>query len=442
MTERDLHRAAVPYKDNSRARFRKKIVSVSGIAITMSSSIEPYKISVSASQIRELNEKLDGARFPDELDAAEWDLGAPLADVQRLTKFWRHNFDWRKTEQKLNELPHFVTSIQCEGYESLKVHFLHKKSPVKGAVPLLFVHGWPGSFMEATKIIDSLSSESAGQVSFDVVAPSLPNFGLSEGTKRRGFAFEQYAETLNKLMLRLGYDQYVTQGGDWGYTITRTLSLLYPQHCKATHLNMDAGTKPTFLKHPILAVKAMLWPYSEREKQGFARSEWFSKEGYGYNLLHATKPQTVGYGLTDSPVALLAWIYEKLHDWTDSYPWTDQEICTWISIYWFSTAGPAASCRIYHEKGRSGPWGQRLTSDQVRAWQSGVKIGISHFPRDISVLPSTWTRTIGNCVFEREHASGGHFAAWERPLELMADVREMFGKGGGAYGVIEGRSGY
>lgn len=407
----------------------------------MSTSIERYTIAVPEPDIQKLNDKLDSATFPDELDDAGWDMGAPLSDIQRLTKYWRHEFNWRNAEEKLNKLPHFVTSIQCEGYESLKIHFLHKKSTAKHAIPLVFVHGWPGNFLEATKIINSLSSAEDGQVSFHVVAPSLPNYGFSEGTKKRGFAIDQYAETVHKLMLRLGYTEYVTQGGDWGWSITRAMSLLYPQHCKATHLNMDVGAAPTFLKHPLLAVEAALRPWSERERKGVARGQWFDKEGFGYNLQQRTKPQTLGYGLADSPVALLAWIYEKLHDWTDSYPWTDEEVCTWISIYWFSTAGPAASCRIYHETGRSGPWGERLTRDQLKQWQP-VKIGLSHFPQDLHVLPSTWTRTLGNCVFEKDHTSGGHFAAWERPAELVSDLREMFGKGGGAYGVVDGQDGY
>jgi len=408
----------------------------------MSSSIEPYQISIPESRIAELNNKLDQAHFPDELEAAEWDLGAPLADVKRLTKYWRDGFSWRKAEEKLNQLPHFATSIQCEGYENLKIHFLHKKSNIKGAIPLLFVHGWPGNFLEVTKIMDALTNPAEGQIAFDLIAPSLPNYGFSEGTKKRGFSINQYAETCHKLMIRLGYNQYVTQGGDWGYNITRALSILYPDHAKATHFNMDSGKAPEFLKNPFLAAENALKPLSKREKDGVARSEWFKKEGFGYNLLHRTKPQTIGYALADSPVALLAWIYEKLHDWTDSYPWTDEEVCTWISIYWFSTAGPAANVRIYYEFGRSGFWGQRLSRDQILQWQSTVKIGISHFPKDISVMRSTWTRTVGNCVFERDHPTGGHFAAWERPDEIVGDLREMFGKGGGAYNVVHGRSGY
>lgn len=190
----------------------------------MSSPIKPYQISIPDSQIRDLHERLERTRFPDELESVDWDLGAPLADIQRLAKFWRDDFSWRRAEEQLNRLPHFTTTIQAEGYESLKIHFLHCKSNVKGAIPLLFVHGWPGNFLEATKILDSLTSASNGQVSFDVVAPSLPNFGFSEGTKKRGFSIEQHAETLHKLMLQLGYEQYVTQGGKLLFLFLLTVS--------------------------------------------------------------------------------------------------------------------------------------------------------------------------------------------------------------------------
>lgn len=179
----------------------------------MSTAIESYRISIPDERIADLNSRLDNARFPDELEAAEWDLGAPLGDVKRLTEYWRNSFSWRKAEERLNNLPHFVTPIQCDGYETLKIHFLHKKSNVKGAIPLIFVHGWPGNFLEVTKIIDQLTSPADGKVAFDVVAPSLPNYGFSEGSQKRGFSIDQYAETCHKLMLRLGYDEYVTQGG-------------------------------------------------------------------------------------------------------------------------------------------------------------------------------------------------------------------------------------
>jgi hypothetical protein len=218
---------------------------------------------------------------------------------------------------------------------------------------------------------------------------------------------------------------------------------MYPQHCRATHLNMNTGSAPSFLTNPVLAAQHAVTPYTKREHDGRARSEWFMKQGYGYNVEQSTKPQTLGYALADSPVACLAWIYEKLHDWADAYPWTDDEICTWISIYWFSVAGPAASVRIYYETvhnvdGRP----DKLDHAKMQSWSPGVKLGFSHFPMDLMVLPSTWVRTQGETVFEKAHENGGHFAAWERPTWIVEDVREMFGKKGGAYNVIKGLTGY
>ncbi|KAI1769010.1 alpha/beta-hydrolase [Hypoxylon sp. FL1150] len=407
--------------------------------------IKPFTIAIDDHQLKDLKTRLTLAKFPDELDEAGWDMGAPLADVKRLTKHWLQSYNWRRAETELNKLPHFVTDIQCEGYEPLSIHFIHVRSKVQGAIPLLFIHGWPGHFQEVPKILKPLTEGGDGvkYPAFDIIAPSLPNFGFSQGTKKRGFALEQYAETMNKLMLKLGYKEYVTQGGDWGCHISRALAHLYPKYCKATHLNMDSANAPEYLKNPILALQHAVTPYNKREHHGIDRSRWFEVEGHGYNVEQSTKPQTLGYALADSPVACLAWIYEKLHDWTDSYPWTDDEVCTWVSIYWFSAAGPAASVRIYYETnhnvdGRKG----KIDRYKIREWTSGVKLGFSHFPMDIAVRPSTWVRTLGNVVFEKEHDSGGHFAAWERPDDIVTDVREMFGKGGGAFGVVKGATGY
>ncbi len=202
---------------------------------------------------------------------------------------------------------------------------------------------------------------------------------------------------------------------------------------------MDHGSAPKWLTMPFAAAKHAITPYTEREKKGLARSKWFMDEGSGYRHEQSTKPQTLGYAFADSPVAVLSWIYEKLHDWTDSYPWTDDEICTWISIYWFSTAGPAANVRIYYEAVHST---KVVTRERLTEWIPKVKLGMSHFPQELRVLPKAWTRTLGPVVFEKDHESGGHFAAWERPDAIVGDVRKMFGKGGGAYGVIKGRDGY
>lgn len=205
---------------------------------------------------------------------------------------------------------------------------------------------------------------------------------------------------------------------------------------------MMAAGKPKFTQNPWQALKHTLTPYTDAEKAGLARSEWFQQQGSGYRHEQSTKPQTIGYAFADSPVALLAWIYEKLHDWTDSYPWTDEEICTWISIYWFSAAGPAANARIYFEAFHPSLGDKTITRQMLTTWTPGVKLGFAHFPKELTVLPLTWCRTLGPVVYESKHDRGGHFAAWERPDVIVGDLRNMFGKGGGAYGVVKGKDGY
>ncbi|KAK2053063.1 epoxide hydrolase [Colletotrichum caudatum] len=396
----------------------------------MASPIKPYKIEVPDSQIEELHSKLDLAKFPPSFELTEsWDYGTPASEVKRLAHRWRNGYDWRAAEARLNELPQFTTTISVDGFGDLEIHFLHQKSKHPGAVPLLFSHGWPGSFLEVLKILPLLTTEKNG-LSFDVVAPSLPNFGFSEGPTRPGFRLPQYAEVMHKVMLKLGYEQYVTQGGDWGFAVTRSMGLQYPDHVLASHINMVSASPPSPLKNPWQYLKSLV-PYTEKEKKGIERSRWFRQEGFGYNLEQSTKPSTVGLAWADSPVALLSWILEKLHDWTDSYPWTDDEILTWISIYQFSKAGPETSARIYYEVNHP----ERPT--EPMKWVPRVKLGVSIFPMDIFVPPMSHAKTLGPVVFAVTHGDGGHFAAHERPEVLVKDLREMFGKGGGAHDVAE-----
>lgn len=409
--------------------------------------IKPFSISIADSGLQDLQLRLSLARFPDELDGAGWDYGSPLADIKRLTAYWKDSFDWRAAEKKLNRMPQFTTAISVDGFESpLNIHFIHQKSSVANAIPLIYIHGWPGSFYEGSKIWSTLANppEGSDAPAFDFVALSLPGYGFSTTVKTKGFALAQYAETAHKLMLKLGYDEYVTQGGDWGYYITRTMAIHYPAHCKATHVNFDQGDAPSWLAFPALALQHAVTPYTEQEKKGFKRTKWFLEEGSAYRAQQSTKPQTLGYSHADSPVGLLAWIYEKLHDWSDSYPWTDDEVCTWVSIYWFSTAGPAASLRIYYEATHE--WDdpeRRVTRDRTRLWVGGgVKLGLTHSPAELRVLPRTFTHTQGNVVFDKTYDSGGHFFAFERPDHLISDVREMFGKNGGAADVVTGKTGY
>lgn len=280
-------------------------------------------------------------------------------------------------------------------------------------------------------MLDALKHSQNG-VSFHLVAPSLPNFGWSEGPQEKGFGLKQYAETCHRLMRSLGYERYATQGGDWGFYITRAMGLLFPDAVIASHTNMLRALQPTWTAHPLLALQHAVQPYTERDIKGLERSKWFAEEGSGYRLLQSTKPQTLGYALTDSPVGLLAWMLEKLHDWTDEYPWTDDEILTWVSIYYFSTAGPAASLRIYYEAIHTQDAGA-VTRDRTQQWIPTVRLGLLHAPRELTVVPLTWGRTLGPVVQESVQKRGGHFFAWECPEALVEDLRKMFGRGGPCY---------
>ncbi|EPS39951.1 hypothetical protein H072_6362 [Dactylellina haptotyla CBS 200.50] len=404
--------------------------------------IKPYKISVPQGKIDLVKKKLELASFPDELENIGWELGTPLSEVQRLTKYWKESFDWRAAESKINEVPQFTTTIEVDDFGQLTTHFIHVKCQVPGvkAIPLLFVHGWPGSFLECFKMLPFLTGGKEGPY-FDVVAPSLADFGFSDAAKKRGFNTAKHAELYHKLMLKLGYDEYVAQGGDWGSIIAKFLAMTYgPVHCKSCHLNHVWWVAPPKLtKNPFLWLQYNLQPHSERDKTFLKRRSWFLTQGFGYNHLQGTKPQTVGYSLQDSPVGLLAWIYEKMHDWTDDYKWTDDEILTWVSIYAYSKSGPTASGRIYYNDRHRPQEEMAMVYGPV---QSSVPIGYSLFPLDIIVFPVAWGRTTGNVVFEKVHPSGGHFAAHERPEWLADDLRTMFGKGGGAYGVVSGKNGY
>jgi pimeloyl-ACP methyl ester carboxylesterase len=400
-------------------------------------SIKPFKIAVPDAAIKRVKDKLALATWPDEVGFSnDWSYGAPLSEVKRLATYWQSGFDWRAREAKLNELPQFTTTIQVDGFGDLDIHFLHQRSAKANSIPLLFCHGWPGSFLEVVKILPLLTSPSDPSApTFHVVAPSLPNFGFSSAPSKPGFTIRHYAETCHKLMQALGYTRYASQGGDWGFAITRMVGALYPSHCLASHVNfVRVSSPPSLATNPLLYLQHGVSPYTAQEQAGMERSRWFQKEGFGYNVLQATKPSTIGFALTDSPVALLAWIYEKLHDWTDDYPWTDDEVLEWVSVYLFSAAGPAASARIYYENAHADA---DFTKRVVWQYNSDVKLGLSYFPKDLVVPPMTWGRTLGPVVFERWHEDGGHFAAHERPEKLVGDLREMFTSLGGQGGVVE-----
>ncbi|PIL35240.1 hypothetical protein GSI_03030 [Ganoderma sinense ZZ0214-1] len=252
----------------------------------------------------------------------------------------------------------FTRDIHVDGFGTLNIHYVVQRSGTAHAIPLLFVHGWPGHFLESRKLLPILTANLVDKPSFHVVVLSLPGYGFSEAPKRRGFAGAQQAQ------------------------------------------------------------------------KALAQTKRHFHEGSGYMIQQATKPQTIGHCLADSPVGLLAWIYEKLVNWSDGYPWTDDEVLEWVSIYWFSRAGPTASARMYYEM----TGGNKNFFRGIR-WRS-VPLGISHFPREVARLPKSWMRLLGNVVFQSDHDQGGHFAAYEQPEKLADDLRRMFGAGGPAHGTF------
>ncbi|KAF8851949.1 alpha/beta-hydrolase [Acephala macrosclerotiorum] len=401
--------------------------------------IKPYTIHVPDEKLQRLRKKLELTDFPQhEIEGAGWKYGVPLKDIKSLHGYWLNEYDWRKEEEKLNELPNFTTKIGVDGYGELEIHFLHDGQDRKGAIPLLFVHGWPGSFLEVTKMLPLLRGGD-GKPSFVVVAPSLPNYAFSERVKKQGFEIKHYAEACHKLMLKLGYNQYgkfspfeLTQGGDWGFLITRALAHLYPQHVKATHTNWCFASPPQWTKDNPEP------EYSDREKAALARAQdWWVGDGRGYLAIQSSKPATIAFSHADSPIALLAWIYEKLSSWSDDYPWTPNEILTWVSLYYFSRAGPEASSYHYYEALH----GQVIKVGVVQSYID-VLLGLADFPVEISNAPKSWWGTLGPVVWSESYGKGGHFAGWERPEDVVEGLCKMFGKGGGAEGVVEGRSGY
>ena len=395
-------------------------------------SATPCRFRFAPDKVERLKQKLELADFPDEVTDEPWSQGPPLDAMKRLVTAWK-TFDYSRFEQEINAQPNFETKIEVDGFGALDIHFIHQRNSNSNAIPLLFVHGWPGSYLEALKIKELLASAPSSEVQFHLVALSLPNFGFSGGVKQPGFGLKQYADVCHKLMLSLGYSKYATQAGDWGYWITRAVGHSYPDHCVASHYNMIFANAPSWTSHPLLALQHAVTPYSKSERNGEKRTQWFVETSKGYNVLQSSKPQTLGYSLADSPVGLLAWLYEKLHDWSDDYPWSDHEILTFASVYWFSEAGPAAAQRIYyevtHEKDPD------FTYQGVIRYMPKVKIGLTWNPKELEIFPKNFGRTLGNVVYEAENEQGGHFYAHEHPGWLVRDLHKMFGKDINAFGL-------
>ena len=378
----------------------------------MSDEITPFTLSIPDEALDDLARRLDAARWPDRELVDDWTQGAPLAKVQALCAHWRNGYDWRRCEAHLNSLGQFTTEL-----DGLNIHFLHVRSPHPDAMPLLITHGWPGSVIEFMKVIGPLTDPVAhggkAEDAFHVIAPSLPGFGFSDKPKETGWDVARIASAWTTLMGRLGYDRWVAQGGDWGAAITTAIGLAKPAGCVAIHVNMPlVYPGPDDMADP-----------TPREQDALAAMGHYQNVDSGYAKQQQTRPQSVGYGLVDSPVGQAAWIYEKLWAWTDNQGAPEDvlsmdEMLDNIMLYWLPATG-ASSARIYWES--FGSFG-RMSAEQL-----DLPVGASIYPREIFRPTRRWAeRRMSNIIHWNELDRGGHFAAWEQPELYVDEIRQCF----------------
>ncbi|HEX5503958.1 MAG TPA: epoxide hydrolase [Thermomicrobiales bacterium] len=377
-------------------------------------AIRPFRIAVPQADLDDLRDRLARARWPDEVPGVGWSRGVPLGYLQELAEYWRTAYDWRKWEATLNRYPQFTTTI-----EGQHIHFLQVRSPEPDAFPLLLSHGWPGSVVEFLDVIGPLGDPRAHggdpADAFHLVIPSLPGFGFSGPAREPGWDSHRIARAFAALMGRLGYARYGAQGGDFGAFIAPDLGRVDPDHVAGVHVN--AATAGFIPFGPV--DDETLAAFTPAEQARFERMNRFLSEGNAYFQLQATRPQTLAYGLTDSPVGQLAWIMEKFKEWT--HPAADlpersidrDRMLTNVTLYWLTRAG-ASSAHLYYESMHSRNW----------PTPSAVPTGVAVFAEDIPIR--RFAEQTNNIVHWREFARGGHFAALEAPDLLVGDIREFF----------------
>ena len=378
-------------------------------------AIQPFKVEVSDSVLDDLKARLERTRWPDELPGTGWDYGSNLDYIKELVEYWRTKFDWRAQKKLINSFSHFKTDV-----DGMAIHFIHEKGKGPNPMPLVVTHGWPGTFFEMHKIIPLLSDPASHggdpADAFDVVVPSMPGYGFSDHTTNRGLDVLSVGDMWAKLMSEnLGYQRFGAQGGDWGASVTAKLGLSHGD--KVVGIHSTSVTRPT----PYLGPGTP--ELSEAEKGLLQQREnWMAAEG-GYSHIQGTKPQTLSYGLNDSPAGLAAWIVEKYRTWSDcggdvETRFTKDELLTTVTIYWV-TQSIGSSTKLYYETLRK-PW--NLEKDE----KIQVPCGIAVFPAEISVPPREWAERSYNVQQWTVMPSGGHFAALEEPVRLVEDVRNFF----------------
>ena len=379
----------------------------------MTDAITPFRIDIPQSELDDLATRLANTRWPDTETCQGWDQGIPLSYARELADYWRQDYDWRRCEALLNRWPHYKTRI-----DGTDIHFIHRTSPHEDALPLIISHGWPGSVMEFHKIIDALADPTthggSAQDAFHVIAPSLPGYGFSGKPSKSGTSAEQIGRMWGQLMARLGYDRYVAQGGDWGSLITQSMGLSETTHCAGIHINM-----------PIVAPDPdTMGDLSPLEQSALQGMEFYNQWDSGYSKQQSTRPQTLGYGLADSPVGQMAWIVEKFYAWMDcaldgvKHPenvLTKDELLDNVMIYWLNNAA-ASSARLYWESFNNPSF------EPIH-----MPVGCSIFPGEIFRSSRRWAeKRFTNLMHWNELDKGGHFAAMEQPETFLNEVRTAF----------------
>jgi pimeloyl-ACP methyl ester carboxylesterase len=371
--------------------------------------LQPFQINIPQSVLDDLQQRLARTRWPDEVDGVGWGYGTNMAFMRRLVDYWQTKYDWRAQEAKLNQFSHFRTEVDGVG-----IHLIHERGKGPNPIPIILTHGWPDSFYRFHKIIPMLTDPARfggdANLSFDVVVPSIPGFGFSD---RKSMTEGAVADLWAKLMIDgLGYDRFVAAGGDIGSGVTMTLAAKNPEHVAAIHLT-DVG-------YPTGQEDFSTMSEAEQQFAGFIQQWWFT-EG-AYNMLQATKPQTLGFALNDSPVGLAAWIVEKFYTWSGNKEdaFTQDELLTNIMIYWV-TETSTSSARMYLENARA-----EYGAEPPQRHRVETPAAIAHFPAE-APLPREWAERRVNVKRFTEMPSGGHFAALELPELFVQDLHDFFG---------------
>ena len=375
-------------------------------------AIVPFRVAIPQAALDDLKLRLRMVRWPDKETVGDWSQGVPLAKARALVDHWRDRYDWRKLEARLNAHPQFRTRI-----DGLGIHFIHVKSRHQNALPILLTHGWPGSVVEFLDVIGPLTDPTRyggkAEDAFHVVIPSMPGFGFSDKPHDTGWDVVRTAKAWGVLMARLGYGKWVAQGGDWGSGVTHALGHVRPAGLAAAHVNW-----------PLVFPEQMPAKPTPEEQAAYAAAGRFADEQFGYFKEQATRPQTVGYALADSPVGQAMWIYEKFHAWTDNRGNPEDALSMGamlddITLYWLTNSG-ASSARIYWQNSQGQPAG-------FSAGRIELPMAATIFPREIYRAPKAWAQALWpNMIYWNEVDRGGHFAAFEQPRLFSEEMRKAF----------------